>query len=144
MSLAFVSQESNSVFPVHQMPPPVVQWVHVEPTGVKSPGPKNQGHYVHNYPVLFNNDFWLMREHMYPINSTVETLPLQIDLTTMSFFKFQLFAAITDSFDKSASGQATGIGGGVGSGEIDMVKRMLLETNPWYLGLTILVSLLHS
>ena len=84
---------------------------------------------------------------MNPVNATVKTLPLQIDLTSMTFFKFQLFSAITDSFDKSASGQATGpagLGGGVGSGEIDMVKRMLLETNPWYLGLTILVSLLHS
>lgn len=125
---------------------PQVQWVHVEPSGIKTPAPKDS-HYVHNYPVLFNNDFWLLREHMNPVNATVKTLPLQIDLTSMTFFKFQLFSAITDSFDKSASGQATGpagLGGGVGSGEIDMVKRMLLETNPWYLGLTILVSLLHS
>ncbi len=33
--------------------------------------------------------------------------------------------------------------GSAANAEIDEVKRMLLETNPWFLGLTGLVSVLH-
>lgn len=55
----------------------------------------------------------------------------------MSFMKFQIFASMTHGFNEAAkknSGQAS---------EIDEIKRMLLETNPWFLGLTGLVSILH-
>ncbi|KAJ1033047.1 hypothetical protein NDA16_000326 [Ustilago loliicola] len=90
---------------------------------------------VLRYPTLFPNDFWLLKEHMHPINSTLTTLPLHIHLYHQSWFKFQTLAALSDSFDKQAG--ATG-------GEIDMIKTMLLETNPWFLALTIIVSVLHS
>jgi Cleft lip and palate transmembrane protein 1 (CLPTM1) len=54
----------------------------------------------------------------------------------MSFMKFQMFASMTHGFNEaSKSGQ--------GASEIDELKRMLLETNPWFLGLTGLVSILH-
>ena len=33
--------------------------------------------------------------------------------------------------------------GGGSAAEIDEVKRMLIETNPWFLGLTGVVSVLH-
>jgi len=33
---------------------------------------------------------------------------------------------------------------GVAEGETDEFKRVLLDTNPWILGLTVAVSLLHS
>lgn len=56
----------------------------------------------------------------------------------MSYFKFQLFASMTQGFDDAAKKQ-----GQSGGAELDEVKRMLVETNPWFLGLTGLVSLLH-
>lgn len=55
----------------------------------------------------------------------------------MSYMKFQLYASMTASFDEAAKQQ-----GGAGA-ELDEVKRMLIETNPWFLALTGIVSLLH-
>lgn len=45
---------------------------------------------------------------------------------------------MTAGFDEAAKQQ-----GASGASELDEVKRMLLETNPWFLGLTGLVSMLH-
>lgn len=56
----------------------------------------------------------------------------------MSFFKFQLFAGMTSGFKEAAKQQGAGSGA-----ELDEVKRMFIETNPWFLGLTGLVSMLH-
>lgn len=52
--------------------------------------------------------------------------------------KFQIFASLTQGFDDAAKQQ-----GGAAASELDEVKRMLLETNPYFLGLTALVSVLH-
>lgn len=55
----------------------------------------------------------------------------------MSFMKFQVFASMTHGFNEAAKQQ-----GGAGA-ELDEVKRMLTETNPWFLALTAFVSFLH-
>lgn len=90
-------------------------------------------------PVVFPNDFWLLRSHLTEINTTTPNLPLQITFQPMSYLKFQLFASMTRGFDEAIKQQ----GGGTGA-ELDEVKRMLLETNPWFLALTGLVSILHT
>ena len=56
----------------------------------------------------------------------------------MSYWKFTVFAALTQSFADAAKQQ-----GGNAVSELDEVKRMLVETNPYFLGLTALVSVLH-
>jgi Cleft lip and palate transmembrane protein 1 (CLPTM1) len=43
---------------------------------------------------------------------------------------------MSQSFDEAAKNQGSGA-------ELDEVKRMLVETNPWLLGVTGLVSVLH-
>jgi len=48
---------------------------------------------------------------------------------------------MTHGFNEAAAKQ--GGGGGAGAAELDEIKRMLVETNPWFLGLTGLVSALH-
>jgi hypothetical protein len=55
----------------------------------------------------------------------------------MSYMKFQVFSSLTQGFNEAAKKQ------GGGGAELDEVKRMLVETNPWFLGLTGLVSMLH-
>lgn len=55
----------------------------------------------------------------------------------MSWMKYQVFASMTHGFAEAAKQQ------GGGNAEIDEIKRMLLETNPWFLALTGIVSLLH-
>lgn len=135
LSLALV-QDGNAILPLAKMPPPILQHVHLESTRRRDA----TGQHVLAAPVLFPNDFWLLREHMMPINETVHELSLHVDLSTSSYFKFQMFAALQDSFDRQAAGGGSGAAMGA---EMDMVKTMLLETNPWFLGLTMAVTLLH-
>ena len=56
----------------------------------------------------------------------------------MSFMKFQIYASMTQGFEDAAKQQ-----GGAANAELDEVKRMLIETNPYFLGLTGIVSVLH-
>ena len=88
-------------------------------------------------PIIFPNEFWHLRSHYIELNNTTPSLPLQITFQPMTFFKYQLFASMTHGFNEAAKQQ------GGGGAELDEVKRMLLETNPWFLGVTALVSVLH-
>ena len=90
-------------------------------------------------PIVFPNDFWLLRSHLTEINTTTPNISLQVTFQPMSYLKFQVFASMTRGFDEAIKQQ----GGGTGA-ELDEVKRMLLETNPWFLALTGLVSILHT
>ncbi|SOV09402.1 related to cleft lip and palate transmembrane protein 1 (CLPTM1) [Ustilago sp. UG-2017a] len=156
LTLALVQDKGDLGVQLSQLPPPLLQHVSVvrDPSSgdmIVAPRPSdpalaaaldkafatqpNRPPNILRYPTLFPNDFWLLKEHMHPINSTLTTLPLHIHLYHQTWFKFQTLAALSDSFDKQAG--ATG-------GEIDMIKTMLLETNPWFLALTIIVSILHS
>ncbi|EAU84419.2 cleft lip and palate associated transmembrane protein [Coprinopsis cinerea okayama7 len=129
VTLALISEAS--VVPYQKLPPPVREHVHLvrgqrDETGTK-------GYY---YPIVFPNEFWHLREHYIELNSTTTSLPVQFTFQPMSFLKFQMFASMTHGFNEAAKN-------GGGTSEIDELKRMLLETNPWFLGLTGLVSILH-
>lgn len=50
--------------------------------------------------------------------------------------KWQLFTTMTDAFEKSAAQNG-------GGGELDEIKRALIETSPWLLITTAIVSVLH-
>ncbi|KAG2156434.1 cleft lip and palate associated transmembrane protein [Suillus clintonianus] len=131
LTLALVSDET--VIAVDKLPPVLVEHVHLIPGARDDTGTK--GFYK---PIIFPNDFWLLRSHLVEINTTTPTLPLEIIFQPMSYFKFQIFASMSHGFDEALKQQ----GGGAGA-ELDEVKRMLTETNPWFLGLTGLVSMLH-
>lgn len=89
------------------------------------------------YPVVFPNEFWQLRSQFVEINSTVAHQPLRVTLHPMSFMKFQLYATMTVGFRDAAKQQGTGA-------EVDELKRMLTETNPYFLALTGLVTILHT
>ncbi|KAI0034079.1 cleft lip and palate associated transmembrane protein [Vararia minispora EC-137] len=131
MTLALVSDVP--MVPYSQLPPPVIEHVHLVPGARDQTGTK--GYY---YPIVFPNEFWHLRSQLVEVNETTPTLPLQIILQPMSYFKFQLFASLTAGFQQAAQQQ-----GGASMAELDEIKRMLTETNPWFLGLTALVSVLH-
>jgi hypothetical protein len=63
------------------------------------------------------------------------TLPLRVDFKPISQNKFQIFGSLDASFREAAK---SGSGG-----EMDEIKRMLIETNPILLITTILVTILH-
>jgi hypothetical protein len=101
------------------------------------------GQSVFYYPIVFPNDFWHLRSQLVEINATHPAdpkeklvLPLSVEFQPMGFTKMQIFASMTHGFEEAAkNGQA--------SGELDEIKRMLIETNPYFLALTALVSVLH-
>ncbi|KAF6762052.1 cleft lip and palate associated transmembrane protein [Ephemerocybe angulata] len=129
VTIALVSDDNKLQY--RQTPPPLLPHIHLIPGERDETGTK--GKY---YPVIFPNEFWHLRSSYIELNSTTPTLPVQFTLQPMSFFKFQIFASMTHGFDEAAKN-------GGGASEIDEIKRMLLETNPWFLGLTGLVSILH-
>jgi hypothetical protein len=90
------------------------------------------------HPTLFINEFWIFREHLYPINETTPELPLRLEYNTLSMWKWQMMVQMQHSFKMQESW------GSAAEGESDEIKRMLVETNPWLLVLTFAVSILHS
>ena len=89
-------------------------------------------------PIIFPNEFWHLRSQYIEINDTTPTVPLQVVFQPMSYFKYQVFASMTFNFQEAIKQQ-----GGGSAAEFDEVKRMLVETNPWFLALTGVVSVLH-
>ncbi|KAF8969373.1 cleft lip and palate associated transmembrane protein [Flammula alnicola] len=131
ITLALISDAAK--VPYATLPPPVRDYVLLVPAERDATG--RQGFYK---PIVFPNEFWNLRSHYIQINETTPVLPVQITFQPMSYMKFQMFASMTHGFSEAAKQQGQG-----SSAEIDEVKRMLLETNPYFLGLTALVSLLH-
>lgn len=93
-----------------------------------------------NYkPILYPNDFWNMARDYKPLN---ESLKLRITYQPLSMFKFQLYAAqnmhqMWNIWGDNEQNQQT-------DEEQDTLKETLLDTNPYLLGITICVSILHS
>uniref|UniRef100_A0A674PM05 CLPTM1 regulator of GABA type A receptor forward trafficking n=1 Tax=Takifugu rubripes TaxID=31033 RepID=A0A674PM05_TAKRU len=93
------------------------------------------------YPIVYFNDYWNLQKDYYPINDTLTTLPLRLSYCPISLWRWQLYAAQNarspwnflpdDTYEQSDEDQ-------------DSVKVALLETNPYLLGLTIIVSIVHS
>ncbi|KAG7215559.1 hypothetical protein INR49_022143 [Caranx melampygus] len=93
------------------------------------------------YPIVYFNDYWNLQRDYYPINETLTKLPLRLTYCPLSLWRWQLYAAQNarspwnflpeDTYEQSDEDQ-------------DSVKVALLETNPYLLGLTIIVSIVHS
>ncbi|RCV33756.1 hypothetical protein SEVIR_7G115500v4 [Setaria viridis] len=118
--------EDFTRYPHNNVPPIVAPYLNVDPA---------TGNY---YPTVFFNEFWLLRDKLIALNETVEELPLNLEVGPMSMTKWQLFLQIEQSFQVHRSY------GSMLEGEADELKRVFLEGNPYLLGLTMVVSLLHS
>lgn len=138
-SLSFIP--SSGIIDYPSTAPAIQQFVHPEATGARDGSGQNSWY----YPVLFINTFWQLRTHMTLLNDTVTTLPLHLDLGNLNDWKFKLMASIEMSGRESARQAAFGNqlpGGGDGS-EIEMVKEIVLDTNPYLLGVTVVVTIAH-
>ncbi|PFH49245.1 hypothetical protein AMATHDRAFT_148054 [Amanita thiersii Skay4041] len=132
LTLALISDAS--VVQYSNLPPPLLEHIHLIQNERDETGTK--GFYK---PIVFPNEFWHLKQHYVEVNTSTPVLPLQITYQPMSFFKFQIFASMTHGFKEAAKQQGASAGA-----ELDEIKRMLLETNPWFLALTAVVSLLHT
>ncbi|KAG6861851.1 hypothetical protein C0995_011148 [Termitomyces sp. Mi166 len=130
ITLALISDAAK--VPYSSLPAPILEHFYLTPDRDET---ATKGFYK---PIIFPNEFWHLREYYIEINSTTPSLPLQITFQPMSYFKFQMFASLTNGFKEAAKQQGAGAGA-----ELDELKRMLIETNPWFLALTGFVSILH-
>ncbi|KAI1725642.1 cleft lip and palate transmembrane protein 1 (CLPTM1) domain-containing protein [Ditylenchus destructor] len=95
------------------------------------------------YPILFFNTYWNLGTEYQPINETVSTVNLTVTFAPLSLFKWQLYAS------QQMRGKWSQMLGGElfeqdGDDDQDAIKQALLETNPILLGITIVVSILHT
>ncbi|KAI9923241.1 hypothetical protein PsorP6_001463 [Peronosclerospora sorghi] len=88
--------------------------------------------------VLFLNEFWLLEQHLIPINDTVTALPLKISFYPLPMYKYALYTQMEQNFRNQ---EATGASS---KRDTDNMKSMFMETNPYLLAITMMVSLLHS
>ncbi len=90
------------------------------------------------YPPLFVNEFWLLADMLRPINSTVTSTDVEVIMEPISMKKWALQA----QFDATMEMQISY--GAASAKEKDKIKRMILDTNPVLLAVTMIVSLAHS
>ncbi|KAI9012160.1 cleft lip and palate transmembrane protein 1-domain-containing protein [Phycomyces nitens] len=128
--------DPKSTIPRNGLQPATIKYVPFD-TGLTRDPSRNVGFYR---PIVFPNDFWVLRQNAYPINETISTLPLTIHFEPIAMWKFNIYAVFDDSMKQQANNPL----GGMSSSETDEVKRMFMETNPVLLGTTLVVSLLHS
>jgi len=108
-----------------KIPPHVPDLMQVTPDG--------QG-YV---PLTLVNDWWLLSSRLREVNATTESMPLEVSWEGVSLMYWTLMTQWTS---QSATQQSLGV---QREGEAEMLKQVVLETNPWLLGLTFVVSTLH-
>ncbi|XP_076464340.1 putative lipid scramblase CLPTM1 [Babylonia areolata] len=94
------------------------------------------------YPVVYLNDYWNLNSDYMPINDTTKVLNLTLTYNPISLFKWQMYAA------QSMRNKWTSMLGNDfaedSDEDQDSLKTAFLETSPYLLGLTIVVSILHS
>lgn len=97
------------------------------------------------YPIVFLNDYWNMGRDYTPINETVKSLPLHLTFQPLSLFKWQLYAAqsMKNKWTSNILGDAFATEE-ASDDDQDSLKETLLETNPYLLGMTVAISILHS
>ncbi|RUS71909.1 hypothetical protein EGW08_020322 [Elysia chlorotica] len=93
------------------------------------------------YPVIYLNDYWNLNADYMPINDTTKILNFTLTYSPMSLFKWQLYAA---QGMRNKWVNMLGSEGGEDEEDQDSLKTAFLETSPYLLGLTIVVSILHS
>lgn len=87
----------------------------------------------------------MLRDYQ-PINSTTRVLDLTLTYQPLSLFKWQLYAAqaAKNKWTSSIFGESLAGATDENDEEQDSLKETLLDTNPYLLGLTIAISILHS
>lgn len=79
------------------------------------------------------------------LNDTVKTLPMRLDLGNLRNWQFNIMATMDLNTKQQARQAAFGgsLPGGSDGSEVELIKEILLDTNPWLLGVTVVVSIAH-
>lgn len=126
ITINFVTDQTNWI--QGTIPSPLNEFIEFTPNG--------------NYykPVVFYNDFWNLLRDYQPINDTTQYLELRITYQPLSLFKWQMYLAhsMRSRFTANIFQDETE------DEDQDSLKEALLETSPYLLTATVIISLLHS
>lgn len=128
LTINMVTDQTNWVS--GQVPPPLNEYIEFVQGG------------SYYKPPVFMNDFWNMQRDYQPLNDTVKELELHLTYQPLSLFKWQLYSAqnMRNKWTSSLMGDMAD----EDDSDQDTLKETILETNPYLLGMTIFVSILHS
>lgn len=113
-------------FPRGKVPPPLDKVIRFAPGGYK--------------PIVYWNDWWNLQEDYKPINKTDEKLNLRLTFQPLSLFRLQLYISQAYNNEMFSFVQDAD----EAEGDKDAMKRMFLDTDPWLLALTVVVSISHT
>ncbi|SPO00704.1 related to cleft lip and palate transmembrane protein 1 (CLPTM1) [Cephalotrichum gorgonifer] len=138
-SLSFIPD--TGVMDYSMQHPATRQFLRLEASGARDGTGQNSWY----YPVLFVNTFWQLRSQMVPLNETVKTLPIHVDLGNLRSWQFKILSAMEMSTKEAARQAAFGHAapGGSDGSEIELIKEVLIDTNPILLAVTTLVTIAH-
>ena len=54
------------------------------------------------YPIVWFNEFWLLRDKLLPLNETVTEVPLQLSVHSLAMWKFTIYLQMEQSFSMQA------------------------------------------
>lgn len=87
-------------------------------------------------PSMYLDDMGLTMDKLVPLNRSVLSLPLKISYEPMSYARWQLLLTMEMSLKSQESL-------GFQTSDLDSLRSMIAETNPYLLAITMTVSLLH-
>ena len=90
-------------------------------------------------PVLYQDSFWILTKHRTAVNETLLGTALALELTfdSIGMWRWMLQSQMQETWDRQ---EAMGMSS---AAEQDGLRTILMDTNPWLLGLTSVVTLLH-
>ena len=91
----------------------------------------------HYFPIVYLSDYWCLKKELVHINDTLNELNLTLHLNTYSLNYFIMQKQFEEQYTVQKSY-------GLDNGDIDEMKRMFVETDHILLGVTMIVSLLHT
>jgi hypothetical protein len=91
-------------------------------------------------PIIYASDFWLLNSHLILLNNETSPENLTVTLRAGTFNK-EYFGYQKQFLLSQKQNEAWGL---QTASDYNEYKRVWLETDPWLLGITCLVSILHT
>lgn len=90
------------------------------------------------YPILYNSEFWITYQSLLEVNGTLKESKIEISYQPVTMWKWQLQSQTEENWRKQEAFTGEEDHGN------DQLRNMLLDTNPWLLAVTAVVSVLHT
>lgn len=88
------------------------------------------------YPILHSSEFWIMSDDLIEVNDTISESIVMFHFEEIKMWKWQLLFQMEESWRKQEE-----MGEDSGS---DFLRNMIINTNPILLGVTAIISVLHT